>query len=298
MDEVNYKKFFENSVDMFCTAGFDGYLKVINQAFYHTLGYSEEELLSKPFVSFIHPDDVASTQNEVERLATGVRTVKFDNRYQHYDGHYLWIGWSAYPDLQNKRIYAIARNITDQKQMAANLIGLSHTDPNTSIPNRRAFDNRFQNEWNRAKRHNYPISIVTIDIDHFKLYNDHYGHQMGDDCLRAIAQCLNSHLSRSHSFLARTGGDEFSVILPHEGLDEASVAAEYLRNAVESLQQPHKFNKDRNCVTITLGVSTTIPSAAGNIENFIAVADKSLYEAKRAGRNCFRGHYMDHSSTK
>jgi diguanylate cyclase (GGDEF)-like protein len=169
----------------------------------------------------------------------------------------------------------------DLKLANEQLHNLSQTDALTQIPNRRFFDQYLAREWNRACRHNNFLSLIMVDIDWFKAYNDHYGHPEGDACLQQVAQTLSSHLRREGECVARYGGEEFSIILPNTSREQATAYAELLRQAITQLEIPHPYGQ----VTISLGVATTNQPDKLSIEALIAQADQALYHAKNAGRN-------------
>jgi diguanylate cyclase (GGDEF)-like protein len=179
-----------------------------------------------------------------------------------------------------KRIRREARLLEEAN---AQLKRLSFLDALTSIPNRRAFEERFQLEWRRAQRHTSPIAILMIDIDHFKEYNDHYGHQQGDECLTQLAQRLRNSVSRPADFVARYGGEEFAIILPDTDLEGATAVAENLRRRVAGLRIPHAASPVRGVVTISVGVAWVIPDPASPVP--VAAADHALYRAKELGRD-------------
>lgn len=162
---------------------------------------------------------------------------------------------------------------------------LSHTDSLTGIFNRLVFDHTIEAEWNRCKRYFIPLSLIMIDIDFFKTFNDNYGHQAGDSCIRQVAEALSSSVKRSSDVVARYGGEEFAVILPHTDKVQALEIAEQMRNMVEELAIPHEYSSASSCVTISLGVHTTIPSSKLSTQEFIRTADKALFEAKKMNRN-------------
>ncbi|MDX8381347.1 MAG: diguanylate cyclase [Ghiorsea sp.] len=161
----------------------------------------------------------------------------------------------------------------------------SYEDALTQVPNRRSFDDAFHREWQRALRETMPLSVVLIDIDFFKLYNDFYGHLAGDDCLREVAQCLAQTLQRPTDSFARYGGEEFVAILPSTDATGAIKVAEMMRLAVVSLNLEHIQSTVGDCVTISLGIVTTIPMIKHHPRKFINSADSALYEAKEQGRN-------------
>lgn len=161
---------------------------------------------------------------------------------------------------------------------------LSFQDGLTGVSNRRAFDAKMTEEWNWAMRHGRCLSVIMIDIDHFKLYNDAYGHQQGDECLKAVARALRASLKRSKDFIARYGGEEFAVILPETDEEGVRKLAPHLHRAVSELRLVHELSRFGQ-VTISAGAATAWPSRDGEFRELIGEADRALYEAKAAGRN-------------
>lgn len=154
----------------------------------------------------------------------------------------------------------------------------------TGIPNRRSFDVSLGREWHRAQRLGVPISLIMMDVDFFKKYNDRYGHQAGDECLTRVAKALAGSLRRASDMVARYGGEEFVALLFHSSRDEAREVAENLRRAVEALAIPHE-DAAGGVATISLGGATCIPGREELAEDLLRAADLALYEAKRGGRN-------------
>jgi diguanylate cyclase (GGDEF)-like protein len=165
------------------------------------------------------------------------------------------------------------------------LESLSFLDGLTGIPNRRRFDHLLELEWRRAVRTGDFFSVLMIDIDHFKIYNDSYGHLAGDDCIRRIAVELSTGVQRLAGTVARYGGEEFGVLLPRSDSHAAVAGAEELRARVEALRLPHGGQVQGRVVTISLGAATTNARDGALSRDLVAQADRSLYEAKRAGRN-------------
>jgi diguanylate cyclase (GGDEF)-like protein len=161
---------------------------------------------------------------------------------------------------------------------------LSMIDQLTNIANRRSFDNRLGVEWYRAVREKTPISMLMIDVDKFKTYNDTYGHQQGDVVLRTIAEVFTNTLKRALDFAARWGGEEFTILLPNVDKDGALIVAEDIRKNVENTEIPCA-NGTFTKVTISVGVNTEEPSHNSSVDTFISGADEALYIAKRTGRN-------------
>jgi len=178
-----------------------------------------------------------------------------------------------------------------QKELEAKnseLERLSSLDGLTGIANRRIFDEFIKREWLRAARDGSSISLILIDIDHFKKFNDGYGHQGGDDCLRKVARTLASTVKRPSDLVARYGGEEFAVVMPGTDREGALKIAEALRSGVDSMNLTHEFSTTADHVTISLGVATMPPSGTTAPEELITKADEALYQAKEAGRNQFQ----------
>jgi len=161
---------------------------------------------------------------------------------------------------------------------------LSNTDGLTGIANRRSFDLVLRQEWNRAQRSATPLAVILLDVDHFKRFNDHYGHLAGDDCLRSLAQVLVSSARRSGELVARYGGEEFVVLMPDTGLEAALEVARRIQEAVWSLALPHDETTP-GIVTFSLGVACLVPTEHYVADNLLRQADVALYRAKELGRN-------------
>jgi diguanylate cyclase (GGDEF)-like protein len=161
----------------------------------------------------------------------------------------------------------------------------SGIDALTGIGNRSLFDEALRREWTRGKRSRQPLAVLMIDIDRFKLHNDTYGHLAGDECLRRVALTLAGCVQRTTDVVARYGGEEFGVILPDTDPVGATAVAERMRQEVESLTLAHARNSSGHDVTVSIGVATAVPSAASNVKDVVAAADRALYTAKAVGRN-------------
>lgn len=155
----------------------------------------------------------------------------------------------------------------------------------TGVANRRYFDERLSSEWRSAQRHVYPIALAMIDIDYFKRFNDTYGHQAGDDCLRQVAHCIKNELNRPRDLAARYGGEEFACILPETDLAGAILTAKTITRAVQALRIPHSASAAGSTVSVSIGVASLLPKQDEHFNKLIANADQCLYEAKKAGRH-------------
>jgi diguanylate cyclase (GGDEF)-like protein/PAS domain S-box-containing protein len=183
-------------------------------------------------------------------------------------------------------------DITDRKQIEtalqeanAKLECLATLDGLTQIPNRRRFDEYLQQEWQRLVREQQPLSLILFDVDYFKAYNDHFGHQQGDEGLIAIAQATSQAVKRSIDLLARYGGEEFGVILPNTHRAGAENVARSIQREVSALQLSHPKSNVSDHLTVSMGIASVVPSAEQTPEELIAAADAALYQAKRRGRN-------------
>jgi len=182
-------------------------------------------------------------------------------------------------------IRARIRNHLELKKNRDLLENLSTLDGLTNIPNRRRFDEVFTLEWRRAVRSGLPISLLFIDIDHFKNYNDHYGHLAGDDCLKAVSRVLQSSLGRTADFVARFGGEEFIILLPDTGENGCRHLAETIRAAVENLNIEHQASPLTPHLTVSVGAVTCVAADTITQEDLLDAADRLLYQAKQDGRN-------------
>jgi diguanylate cyclase (GGDEF)-like protein len=175
------------------------------------------------------------------------------------------------------------RDMTDQKLALSALEQLATRDALTGLANRRCFDDNLHAEWARALRQKQPLSLLMVDVDNFKAFNDANGHLGGDDCLKRIASSLSNEM-RANDLVARYGGEEFAVILPNESLKGAAIVAERIRCQVERLQLP-KGGAAAGHVTVSIGAATAIASPDTNANQLIGIADAALYRAKHMGRN-------------
>ncbi len=185
-----------------------------------------------------------------------------------------------YPKIVKIRV----SNQIELKYAREKLTKLAITDGLTGIANRRYFDDQLAHEWTRARRLNQTLAIAMIDVDWFKKYNDHYGHQGGDDCLRQVANVLSNVAKRDSDFVARYGGEEFAIILP---MTQAENALELAKNsclALSNLELPHALS-DFGHVTLSVGVAVGCPKQNTTPHNLLINADKALYTAKEKGRN-------------
>ncbi len=277
MAEERSQRFFDLSTDMLCTANQAGYFVEVNPAWTVALGYSESELVSRPFVEFVHPDDRERTAAEAARLFEGNDTERFDNRYLAKDGSWRWLQWSCTLSHDHGLIYGRATDVTERKRLEAKreelvreLDSQARTDPLTSLPNRRWLPDELERALTRARGQHFELCLALIDLDHFKRFNDENGHQAGDRLLREAADHWRAAL-RTSDFLARYGGDEFIALLPDCDIDEAQMVI------------------DRLCAATPAGISSSAGIATWDGREspaeLIARADAALYATKAARRD-------------
>lgn len=186
------------------------------------------------------------------------------------------------------------RNVTRRKLAEVKVAKLALRDPLSGIPNRRQFDQSLKDEWRRWKRGTAPISLLLVDIDHFKSYNDRFGHPTGDRCLKAVARAILPCARRAGDLAARVGGEEFAVLLPGMAHPLAQAVAEHLRATLAALPIGIQLKRP---ITVSVGIVTAHSGWVGTMSDFLRAADIQMYEAKRAGRNCVRAQLLSPEAT-
>lgn len=240
------------------------------------LGYSQDELLALTFDDLRIPGEMEDQECQYRRKDHSLLYVEEIK--------------TSLLSLEKGSILVIAHDITDRKRAEELLQRLSSLDGLTEIANRRKLDEYLDREWKRAIRTRHPLSLIMCDIDFFKDYNDAYGHQKGDECLKKVAMTLCNKLRRPGDLVARYGGEEFAAILPDTEAGDAGLVAEALRTGVEALGITHSSSSISKVVTISLGVATLIPQRDSSPDQLIMAADQALYQAKRDGRNRVVSH--------
>lgn len=251
------------------------------------------------WVARMHPDDQAWVVDFcVSQSQSGV-DHEADYRALTKEGDYVWIRDVVHvvrtDDGEVEALVGFMFDISERKKteqelerLRKELEVLSYQDGLTALGNRRLFDQVLEREWADARRKHASLSLILVDVDHFKEYNDHYGHLAGDDCLKAIAAELQKAAVRPRDLVARFGGEEFAIILPETNAAAAQVVAERCRENIEQAAIAHEAvpgDKPKQ-VTISLGVNTVFPAEAGiAMAEFLDTTDRHMYTAKRQGRN-------------
>lgn len=262
------------------------------------LGWSQSSwATSQDWVDRMHPDDkewvaaycISKSKDGVDHEA--------DYRALTKDGRYVWIRDVVHvirdKNGEVESLVGFMFDISERKETEEKLITLqkkleefSFKDGLTGVANRRMFDSIMEVEWLNARRNYQPLSVLMLDIDYFKQYNDHYGHIQGDDCLKRVAQVLSAAARRSRDFCARFGGEEFVLVLPETDEDDAKKVAERCHQLIFKAQILHAKSEVSQILTVSIGVGTVIPQTDDGALTFIHEVDRRLYQAKQKGRNC------------
>lgn len=270
------------------------------------IGPQIESLLGWPRESWISANDWAMRMHEDDRekvvnfcISQSKAGVDHEADYRALtkDGGYIWIRDVVHvvrnEDGSANSLIGFMFDITERKQIEEELVRLqkefrelSYKDGLTGVANRRMFDSVLDIEWSNALRNKQPLSVILIDIDYFKQYNDHYGHIQGDDCLKRVATALSKVGTRARDFFARYGGEEFILVLPETDTESAQRVAERCRAAIFKEQIPHEKSDAGQILTISLGIGTITPTHNDNQLAFMENVDRQLYLAKQRGRNC------------
>jgi diguanylate cyclase (GGDEF)-like protein/PAS domain S-box-containing protein len=293
-DDTDFQLLAEHSADVICRSGVDMRWRYVSPSSVDVLGWTPEEMIAMEAFVLIYPEDLPGLNAIATRnFAPGVEPERAAVRMRKKDGTLIWVEFTAgvvrdAATGEAKEAVVTIRDISERKALEEKLAALALTDSLTGLANRRAFDEALDREWKRTLREGSQISLMLLDIDNFKEFNDQYGHQVGDDCLRAVAAASKGAV-RTTDIAARYGGEEIAFILPSTDTAGAIEAAEKVRSAIEALQITHEGNPDGGgWVTASVGVATALSRHGGTMrmpESLLLAADNALYKAKRNGRN-------------
>jgi two-component system cell cycle response regulator len=268
----------------------DGRIQFTNPACDHYLGYRENELAGRGIAELLTPLAAQEYLDYFALCATnpdaahqhGTREVTI----RHSNGATFSMDLTLTPMYLRQRLYiGLLHDIAHHKQSVDALQRAAYLDPLTKIANRRHFDDFLDKEWQRAVRGGAPLSLVVLDVDHFKRYNDTQGHPAGDLCLQQVAQALQPHACRPTDLAARYGGEEFALLFAETDAEAALPIAEAIRRHVEALRLPHPCSATSEWITVSIGVATIFPHLLDNKEALLVAADRAMYAAKEGGRN-------------
>jgi diguanylate cyclase (GGDEF)-like protein/PAS domain S-box-containing protein len=294
--EMRFRSLAEASRDVIVLAELTGSRMYTSPAVTELLGWNQEDMVGQPYSHLAHPEDVLKLSKLLDQLRQGQKVNPLAYRCRKKDGSYLWLESTARL-LRNEKtnepygfVYVL-RDISDRKaaeeqmQEAFQTVErLAMLDGLTGLPNRRVLDQTLNREWISSKRDRTTLSLLLIDVDHFKAFNDLYGHLKGDECLRRVAESVQTVLRRPLDLLARYGGEEFVAVLPNTSAEGVEVIAGLIRAAIEDCQITHA-NSPHAVVTVSIGCATCVPTDASSITALLDTADAALYAAKSAGRN-------------
>ena len=292
---MNFQFLAEHSADIICRIGTNEKVSYVSPSCRHVLGWTPEEMTGTRLGAFILAEDIPVLDSRAASFfASGAQTDIATVRMRKKDGAIAWMEANGRlvrdpATGEPQEVVLVMRDITERKRLEEKLSALALTDSLTGLMNRRSFDESLTREWKRAVRHGSQVSLLFLDLDHFKRFNDRYGHQAGDDYLRAVAEAVSDAV-RTTDRVARYGGEEITVILPSTSAAGAAETAEKVRSAVEALRLRHEGNPEgKGWVTVSVGVATAVARRGEIVDGMpkalLEAADSAMYKAKHEGRN-------------
>lgn len=289
-------RFIENSRDVLCQLGPDLRVRYMSPSALTLFGRRPEDMVGCPPSDFVLDEDLPIIAGAASLAAAGGEELPTVVRIRRPDGSVVWVeslGKTLRDPATGKpqEVLLVMRDITERRALEVRLEQAALTDTLTDLPNRRAFDQRLASEWLRMQRGGEPLSLVLLDVDNFKAFNDEHGHPAGDVCLQAVAGAVRSETRRPADLPARYGGEEFAMILPTTDLQGARGVAENVRTAILGLgvatRRADRPTVEEVCpvVTASAGVATARPGGFASAADLVQAADGALYRAKARGRN-------------
>ncbi len=286
LDEANQalERYFDvlNQYVITCSTSEKGIITDVSQAFCEFTGYTKNELIGQSYKMLRHPDENAFPEliSSIQKGQVWVGDLQLSSK----SGKKLWLQNKTEPYMTDGELSGftmVSVDINDKKRVEE----LSITDSLTGLSNRRHFDEILDLELQRLRRAKNKISLIMIDVDDFKAFNDTYGHVKGDECLQAIARVIDDVVCRPADLAVRYGGEEFAVILPETDSEGAQKIAEGIRNKVSAIEIVHTGSTTTGYITVSLGGASVLAENISEVSDLIKKADKNLYQAKSAGRN-------------
>ena len=300
--EAHFRLLAEGSSDMVTRIGLDERLRYVSPSSVRVVGWRANQLIGTPALAGINPEDLPEVQAIVDAMKRGdCEEARLTYRNAHRQNGEVWLeSTMRVTRKDNGRVdgvVAISRDITEQKKLETRLETLAIEDGLTGLANRRRFDERLKEEWARAYRDRSSLALLMIDVDHFKAYNDEYGHPAGDACLRVVAKLIAAETQRAGDLAARYGGEEFAMLLPSTDAAGCALVGERILKAIHEAGLVHGSNPTSGCVTASIGGATCRPALerTAGVTSLIEAADRALYAAKDAGRDrlMMSGELMD-----
>jgi diguanylate cyclase (GGDEF)-like protein/PAS domain S-box-containing protein len=290
--EANFRLLAEGSSDMVTRLGSDGRIQYASPSSVRLVGWRPDQLVGTSALAGVNPEDLPHVEKAIGALRRGeAEEARVTYRTRHREKSEIWVETT----LRIARkvtgevdgVVAISRDMTQQKDMEDKLATLAIEDGLTGLGNRRRFDERLEEEWARACRERTSLALLLIDIDHFKAYNDEYGHPAGDACLSAVARILAAEAQRITDLAARYGGEEFAMLLPNTDAAGCARIGERIRRAIRKAGLVHALNMPSGIVTASLGGATCQPASerSAGRASLVEAADRALYAAKDGGRD-------------
>jgi diguanylate cyclase (GGDEF)-like protein/PAS domain S-box-containing protein len=290
--EANFRVLAEGSSDMVTRVGRDERVTYASPSSARVLGWGPEQLVGTSALAGVNPEDLPRVEQAVAALRRGeAEEARIAYRTRHRDKSEIWVESTLRVtrtvDGEVDGVVGITRDVTQQKDLEEKLETLATEDGLTGLANRRRFDERLLEESGRAHRERRPLALLMIDLDHFKEFNDEYGHLAGDDCLRTIASILARQAKRTTDLAARYGGEEFAVLLPDTDAAGCERIGQGILREIRKVAMPHRLNPPSGLVTASIGGAVVRPGADKSADqaSLIAAADRALYAAKNGGRD-------------
>lgn len=286
----------DNTVDVICRMSLSMVFSYVSPSSISVLGWKPEQMVGQSPNAFLEADDLNVLAAAITLgLHADIAFSPLTARMRKPDQSIAWVEIASRIIRHSRTaepmdVLLIMRDVTARTVMEDHLFALAHTDSLTGLSNRRAFDLALDRDWKRTIREHSHMSLLLLDLDQFKQFNDRYGHQAGDDCLRAVASVVSAAIQRATDTVARYGGEEIAIILPCTDVIGAREIAEQLRSVVIGLGIPHENNAAaQGLVSVSIGVATVIvKNGASTVEmprRLFLCVDAALYKAKQEGRN-------------
>ena len=299
-EEEDFRFLAEYSPDVIARFTRDMVIRYVTPSSLSVLGWAPEELIGQTPSAYVIPEDMPGLMEIAERNGRCGTNTPATVRARKKNGTLIWIEINPHEMHDpvtgiSEEAVVVMRDVTQRKLVEEKLAVLASTDGLTGLANRRAFDEALELEWKRTLREGTHLSLLLLDIDHFKGLNDRHGHQVGDDCLRAVAATV-LQMVRATDTPARYGGEELAVILPLIDMNGAAETAERLRAAIQGLRLSNEANPEGGGVlTVSIGAATALARYGGTMrmpEGLLQAADNALYKAKSGGRNRVEGSLL------
>jgi diguanylate cyclase (GGDEF)-like protein/PAS domain S-box-containing protein len=289
--EADFRLLAEESSDMVLRIGLDERIHYVSPSCERILGWKPGALIGSSPVARINEEDKTRVKDVIARLKSAdIDEAKIIYRTRRNDDAEIWLETA----LRSTRgvtgelngVVAISRDISDHIELEGQLAALARTDALTGLANRRRFDEYLELEWARAARDRTELAVILVDVDHFKKFNDQYGHPAGDIALQEVAEILDGQARRPGDLVARYGGEEFVLLLPNTDAGGAGQMADKIRGGLAERNLPHMHNNPSGRVTVSVGIATSRPSEIRvGRDVLLRNADTALYRAKALGRD-------------